>query len=98
MLSVNDTEFTAELRDQTEPSTPSENATLPLDSVYDEDLPLVVPGAVFYWQIAYVTEGGTKRLVSEVRFRRLPAWSRQDVLRARRAAADLAALFSSSDS
>lgn len=44
------------------------------------DLAALRPGAVFRWVIGYErSESGTKRRVSQIVFRRLPAWSRAEI-------------------
>jgi hypothetical protein len=75
-------EFSAVLRDLTQPTRPEEQASFPFEQVPDADGSLVVPGAVFYWSIGYeVTLTGTRKTVSMLRFRRLPAWSRSELRR-----------------
>ena len=62
---------------------PDEEAEILLDEVSEDDLPLVAPGAVFYWSIGYHT--GTnrqKKRVSIIRFRRLPAWTEKELQQA----------------
>jgi len=56
------------------------------------DLELLQPGAIFYWTIGYredLRTGGRER-VSKIRLRRLPAWSRSELVAARERAATLA--------
>ena len=73
-------EFEAELSDLTDPTLANEAATFSLRQVSDEDLPLVAPGAAFYWCIGYaVSEGGQRSCTSIIRFRRLPRWTRRDI-------------------
>jgi hypothetical protein len=75
-------EFVAILRDLTKPTMPEERAVFPLDQVSPSDRFLVIPGAVFYWSIGYEDLlTGTRRTVSVIRFRRLPAWSKNDMRR-----------------
>ncbi len=75
-------EFVAVLRDRTKPDMPEEQGTVSLDHVSESDRSLVVPGGVFYWSIGYEdTPSGTRRTVSMIRFRRLPAWTRGDMRR-----------------
>ena len=59
-----------------------EVATIEIDSVSDADRSLIAVGAVFYWGVGYAIEHGTKKLVSEIRFRRLPAWTATEIKRA----------------
>lgn len=87
-------EFVATLRDLTDPSQSEEQASFPLDAVPDPDRDLLLPGAVFYWAIGYeVTVTGTRKTVSMLRFRRLPAWTKSDILSAKAEAERLLRLF-----
>ncbi len=80
--SPKDGEFAATLRDLTHPALVEEQATFFLEQVPLPDRGLVLPGAVFYWSIGYEdTATGTRRTISVLRFRRLPAWTRGDMRR-----------------
>jgi hypothetical protein len=82
VTNVNVEEFSAVLRDLSQAARPEEQASFLLDEVPDPDRSLLVPGAVFYWTIGYeVTLTGTRKTVSMLRFRRLPAWSESDLRR-----------------
>jgi hypothetical protein len=87
VLEATDSDFVAIVTDLTESHRPEEEVTMSLEEVPEADLPLVRPGAVFYWSIGYrtVASGQTER-VSSIRFRRLPAWSRSEIESARREA------------
>lgn len=75
-------EFSAVLRDLTNPTYSEEQAMLSLEHVPPPDRKLVVPGAVFYWSVGYEdTPTGTRRTISVLRFRRLPAWTHGDMRR-----------------
>jgi hypothetical protein len=78
---VSTEEFTVTLRDITHPETPEEEATVPIAEITREDRRLLVPGAVLYWNIGYQTirASGQIQRVSEIRLRRLPAWSARDI-------------------
>ncbi len=98
VVSAGEREFRAALRDLTDAHQPEENGCFALDEVAPDDVPLVRPGAVFYWHIGYSTEHGTRSLVSQLRFRRLPSWTPADVERVnRRAAEQYDALFQADD-
>lgn len=59
------------------------DAEILLNAVDKEDLPLVTPGAVFYWSIGYKEDERARvTQASVIRFRRLPAWSGADQMRA----------------
>lgn len=86
-------EFVAITRD-VKPGFPEEQVTLLLEDVPLADRALVEPGAVFYWTISYEEdEYGTRTRSSRLRFRRLPAWSRRDLERVKREAAELSEFF-----
>lgn len=57
---------------------PQEEATISMDEVSDQDIPLLKPGAIFYWNIGYETINGQRRKASIIRFKRLPKWSQKD--------------------
>lgn len=68
--------MTATIMDLTDKSRAAEIVTLPQEEFSESDLPVLVPGAVFYWSIGYeYVTGGTKRRVSEIRVQRMPEWS-----------------------
>jgi hypothetical protein len=72
--------FEAQLSDLTDPTKPMEFAELSLEDVSHSDLPLLVPGCVFYWILGYETrQGGQITNVSEIRLRRNPPWSRRAI-------------------
>jgi len=67
-----------------------EEADFPICDLSDDDRELLEMGAVFRWIIGYQrAKGGTKRRVSQVTFRRLPAWTRKDLMQAKETAAEL---------
>jgi hypothetical protein len=80
VLKVHRDVFEAQLSDMTDPDKAEEFADLPLCEISPPDLPLLVPGCVFYWILGYETrEGGQITRVSEIRLRRSPPWSRRAV-------------------
>ena len=67
-----------------------EVADFPIGDLSDDERELLGPGAVFRWVIGYQrSKGGTKRRVSQITFRRLPAWTRKDFEQAKATAAEL---------
>ena len=59
---------------------PDEEAEFPLDEISEEDRPLIRPGAIFYWNIGYHNSySGQRTRTSIIRFRRLPAWTREEI-------------------
>ncbi|HEY5864217.1 MAG TPA: hypothetical protein VI542_01480 [Candidatus Tectomicrobia bacterium] len=66
---------------------PDEEAGFPVDEVSEEDRPLIRPGAIFYWNIGYHNSySGQRTRTSIIRFRRLPAWTREEIEAAKREA------------
>jgi hypothetical protein len=63
-----------------------QTAEIPMDEIEENDWPLVMPGAVFYWSIGYRIESGTRRRESALQFRRLPPLLEYDLRNARDAA------------
>jgi hypothetical protein len=99
VLTVGMKDFTAIARDCTTPNRPDEEVTFDLEDVNDGNRSLLVPGAVFYWNVGYrISEWGQKTKGSELRFRRLPAWGKRDLDAAKARASRLRSLFSDNDS
>jgi hypothetical protein len=73
---------------------PDEEAEIPLEEISEEDQALVQPGAIFYWSIGYLDSRGGQRIrASVIRFRRLPAWTTEELQAARRKAASMRELL-----
>lgn len=90
--------FTATMRSLRDPEDSEKEAEIPIDEVSPDDLELLEPGAVFYWSIGYdTTPGGTRRRFSQLKFRRLPAWTKKDLQRVDAAADALFELFGDKD-
>ena len=72
---IGDDEFTAELRDLTDPTNCREEATFEFSTVSPDDRALLTLGAVFRWRIGYETATtGQRRRISQLRFIRTPTW------------------------
>ncbi len=85
--------FTARLINRTIDSS-EEIAEFDLTDVGEEDLYLVESGAVFYWNIGYLDRrSGGRRRISEIRFRRLPAWSEAELDSANKEAKKMRKIF-----
>jgi len=83
-------EFSAALVDLTNKSRPEEEVVIPTEEISPEDMKLLAPGAVFYWMIGYsMSNTGQKTRASNIRFRRLPVWSRSDLKKAAAAADEM---------
>ena len=64
-------------------SNPDEEAEFLFDEISQDDRPLIVPGALFTWHIGLQRRRGTSMRVSDIRFRRLPPLSKEDLDSAR---------------
>ncbi|WP_295446471.1 hypothetical protein [uncultured Thiodictyon sp.] len=60
-------------------SLPAHTGEIELQWVHEQDRELVVPGAIFYLTLYRKTKSGSIENAQELRFRRLPSWSRQQV-------------------
>lgn len=90
-------ELVVTLRALSDHTSPPERGVLSLEEVPDSDRGLVAPGAIFYWSIGYErTVSGQKRSVSEVRFRRLPSWTKSELRQIRGEAEEMARFFGTS--
>lgn len=79
VVEVFDEGFVAHLVDLTTPGI-EEEVEIEFEEISPDDESLVVPGAVFYWSIGYLrSPSGSRTRASEIRFRRLPRWTRQDL-------------------
>jgi len=89
VLDVQEESFTARLVDQNNEG-PDEEAEFSLEEVTLEDISLLQPGAVFYWNIGFSDKlSGQRERVSIIRFRRLPVWSSSELELAKLEAARL---------
>ena len=87
VLEKGEDEFSARLLDLTIDSLDAnggrmreEEAQIPLSEISDDDVQRLRPGSVFRWVIGYErSASGTKRRVSQIVFRDLPAMTRQDI-------------------
>jgi hypothetical protein len=94
VVARNDDTFTARVVDRTNPSNADEIVEIGSDEVTADDWNLVRPGASFYWSIGFDrSAAGTITKYSDIRFRRLPGWTRASLADAQREADVLAALF-----
>ncbi len=77
--------FTARLVDKTADKIVEEEiADFPLEEVRDVDQALLKEGAVFRWVIGYLRQAsGMKMRASQIVFRRMPAWTKSELSKAR---------------
>lgn len=79
VLEINGEDITAHLIDLSQTGV-EERVEFSLNEVSDIHKELVKEGAIFRWSIGYErVRGGTKRKVSSIIFRRLPAWTKRDL-------------------
>jgi hypothetical protein len=77
---ISSDKVTATLKDLNDSSANEDEAEIPLEEISQSDLDLVDLGAVFYWNVGYFDSiSGQRRRGSEIRFRRLPMWSEEEV-------------------
>jgi hypothetical protein len=81
-------EFTAVLREKGQPD---QEATFDIEEVPEGDRCLIVVGAIFQWSIGYRDRRGQRIRESIIRFRRLPAWNKREIERARQEADEIIA-------
>ena len=73
---------------------PEERTFFSFGEIEPDDYDLVTTGAVFYWYVGYQTTAITQRkLTVNLRFRRLPAWTKSQVDHVQREARRLETLF-----
>lgn len=76
VIDIAENQITALLTNYREDDMPVERVVFQLSEVPEADLDLVEIGSEFYWTLGFEkTPGGTERRVSEVRFRREPRWT-----------------------
>ena len=91
---INDTEFTARLTDLTAGATyPGEEAIIPIDEISEADAAKMQVGSIFRWVIGYERTAGTKKSVSCIVFRDLPAITETDLRRGKEWARRIMAAF-----
>jgi hypothetical protein len=78
--------FLARLVDLTNPANDDEVTEVSIEEeVSPGDRALVAPGAVFYWSIGYTrSPGGQLQGSSQLRFRRQPRWTAEELVMAER--------------
>jgi hypothetical protein len=97
--SIDHTDFTAVLRDLSNLTNPREQVRFSKEDVSEDDVPLLKPGAVFYWFIGRaISEYGQVETVSRIRFRRLPLWTARRLERAASRAQRFATILLSGES
>jgi hypothetical protein len=82
VLVADDQSFIAELRSLTDLQ-PNEEVEIALEEVPMDDRDMVKVGATFYWSIGYLIKPhGQQIRASEIRFRRIPGWTVDEIERA----------------
>ena len=91
VVDINDTHFTARLVDLTDGLVlEEEEAIIPLTELSDNDVGKMRDGSIFRWVIGYErSSGGTKKRVSQIVFRDLPAMTPSDLRDGRTWARDI---------
>jgi hypothetical protein len=81
--------FFANLVDLTNSDIPEEEVEIPIKEIVQEDIELIRPGAVFYWNIGYYDKTSGRLRSSLIRFRRLPLWTKNEINLAKSKAEEL---------
>ena len=93
VLSTDGEAFTARLID-TMGNDPDYEAEFEIESISKQDHDLIQAGAVFYWSITYFRRvDGNISTMSDIRFRRLPVWTQQELQKAKQKADSIAELL-----
>lgn len=80
---ITETSFVAHLIDRTAGKTiPEELMEFAIEELSDDNKELLQEGAIFRWSIGYHKFHGTKRKASDIVFRRLPAFTKKDLVAA----------------
>lgn len=92
VVSISNDTFTARLVDVTRNCTiEDEEADFPLDDLDDTDRSRICPGSIFRWIIYYRrSPGGTKDRSSRIVLRNLPSWTKKELEKNQRDAAEWA--------
>ena len=88
VLERDETKFSGHLYEGNE-DFPLKCAEIDLEELAVEDRDLVTPGAPFVWTIGYRIRHGTRTRFSEIYFRRLPRWTKEEIDSAKIAGAAL---------
>ena len=87
IIEISKDECRALVQNLSTPGVPDEEITFSTDEISESDLPLVLPGAVFYWAIGYEdSPQGQRTRKSVIRIQRLPIWTQKEVDKAKREA------------
>lgn len=91
VLIINENHFVAELKGTIGEGVAGivEEAQIPNDGIRDDDQPLVRPGAFFRLCVNWEVRNGTRRRFTEIVFRRMPAYRREELEAAHQEALDL---------
>jgi hypothetical protein len=94
---VYDNVIWAQLSDLTNRLQADESMELPIGLISENDHPLVLPGAVFYLTIGYETKPEGRSRVTEIRFRRTPRWTQNQIATIRTKAQSILKWLNNSD-
>jgi len=94
VVSVDEKDFTALIKDLTVRSNPMEEVVLSKEELSPDDVSLLTLGSVFYWSIRYADAPGRGRArESLIRVRRLPGFRKGEINEAKERAKYLASVF-----
>ena len=78
VVEINEGGFTAMLKDLNNGGT-EEIGEFSNDEITPDDLPLISKGAAFYMSLGFISERGTRKRESEIRFQRLAEFDENDI-------------------
>lgn len=92
VISISEDKFIARLYDltHTEKTTTQEESEFETREISESDLSLLKEGAIFRWSLGFSRSiSGTRERTSRLVFRRLPAWTRKEIMDSRAEAENL---------
>ncbi len=94
VVEFNNEELTAKLEDLTNPDNPGEFIVLSLEEIEGRDRELIQAGAMFLWHIGYrLGYKYPRERFSKISFRRLPKWTKSEIISAENIAKEYADFF-----
>jgi hypothetical protein len=86
VLEILEDSFRARLVDMKNADQQEEAEILKTAVTDEDDLKLLMPGAIFFWTLGRRVEGRRSEQVSLIQFRRLPIWTEKEIQEAKREA------------
>ncbi|MGX1202250.1 hypothetical protein [Marinobacter sp. MBR-105] len=98
VIAIEDDEFTAVIKDKTNPDNPDEEVVIALDELSPSDQRALTVGSEIFWTIGYETNrSGSKSRKSEIRLRRLAPFCQEEFDLAKEKTLEMKNLFGVND-